>query len=49
MLPNVSVFLEDRKAPNLTLHQGIIEVAYIVLPLLALQWLLPTKLGAKAR
>ena len=24
------------------LHQGLIEIAWIVLPLLALQWLLPS-------
>jgi hypothetical protein len=27
----------------MTPHQGLIEIAYIVLPLLALQWLLPSK------
>jgi hypothetical protein len=33
----------------MTLHQGIIEIAYIVLPLLALQWLLASRIDTQDR
>lgn len=33
----------------MTLHQGLIEIAWIVLPLLAFQWLLPTKPKVEGR
>jgi hypothetical protein len=33
----------------MTPHQGVIEIAYIVLPLLAFQWLLPSKPNAEGR
>ena len=33
----------------MTLHQGVIEIAYIVLPLLALQWLLASKIKKEGR
>lgn len=34
------MIVQGRKALSMSLHQGMIEIAYIVLPLLALQWLL---------
>jgi hypothetical protein len=33
----------------MTLHQGVIEIAYIILPLLALQWLLASKTDTEGR
>lgn len=33
----------------MTLHQGVIEIAYIVLPLLALQWLLASRINTEGR
>ena len=33
----------------MTLHQGVIEIAYIVVPLLAFQWLLPSRPDAEGR
>lgn len=33
----------------MTLQQGVIEIAYIVLPLLALQWLLVSKIDTEGR
>jgi hypothetical protein len=33
----------------MTLHQGVIEIAYIVLPLLAFQWLLASKIATEGR
>jgi hypothetical protein len=33
----------------MTLHQGVIEIAYIILPLLALQWLLASKIDTEGR
>jgi hypothetical protein len=33
----------------MTLQRGLIEIAYIVLPLLVLQWLLAPRINTRAR
>jgi hypothetical protein len=43
------VMLVEPRSHRMTLHQGSIEIAYIVLPLLALQWLFASKIDTEGR